>query len=125
MLDVASETIEGTMIDGDILPVEVMARREDWSDGVSIYLRQRTVGVGTAVARPVVFERLAFDVGIVEPMLRLGIQQAQQLMDELWQCGLRPSEGTGSAGSLAATERHLKDMQAVAMGLLRKDGVQV
>lgn len=113
------------MIDGDILPVEVMARREDWSDGVSIYLRQRTVGVGTAVARPVVFERLAFDGGIVEPMLRLGIQQAQQLMDELWQCGLRPSEGTGSAGSLAATERHLKDMQAVAMGLLRKDGVQV
>lgn len=113
------------MIDGDILPVEAMARREDWSDGVSIYLRQRTVGVGTAVARPVVFERLAFDFAIVEPMLRLGIQQAQQLMDELWQCGLRPSEGTGSAGSLAATERHLKDMQAVAMGLLRKDGVQV
>ena len=113
------------MIDGDILPVEVMARREDWSNGVSLYLRQRTVGVGTAVARPVVFERLAFDAGIVEPMLRLGIQQAQQLMDELWQCGLRPSEGTGSAGSLAATERHLKDMQAVAMGLLRKDGVQV
>jgi len=29
------------MIDGDILPVEVMARREDWSNGVSIYLRQR------------------------------------------------------------------------------------
>lgn len=113
------------MIDGDILPVEVMARREDWSNGVSIYLRQRTVGVGIVVARPVVFERLAFDAGIVEPMLRLGIQQAQQLMDELWQCGLRPSEGTGSAGSLAATERHLKDMQAVAMGLLRKDGVQV
>jgi hypothetical protein len=26
-------------------------------------------------------------------------------------CGLRPSEGTGSAGALAATERHLKDMQ--------------
>lgn len=41
MLDVAPETREGTMIDGDILPVEVMARREDWSNGVSIYLRQR------------------------------------------------------------------------------------
>ena len=41
VLDVASETREGTMIDGDILPVEVMARREDWSNGVSIYLRQR------------------------------------------------------------------------------------
>lgn len=50
-------------------------------------------------------------------------QEAQRLMDELWDCGLRPSEGTGSAGSLAATERHLKDMQTIAMGLLRKEGV--
>ena len=47
------------------------------------------------------------------------------LMDELWQCGFRPSEGSGSAGSLAATERHLRDMQAIAMGLLRKESVQV
>jgi hypothetical protein len=34
-------------------------------------------------------------------------------MDQLWQCGLRPSEGTGSAGSLAATQRHLEDMRAL------------
>ncbi|EKD22450.1 MAG: hypothetical protein ACD_86C00003G0013 [uncultured bacterium] len=51
-------------------------------------------------------------------MMRLGIQQAQQLMDELWQCGLRPTEGTGSAGSLAATEKHLKDMQEISKSLL-------
>jgi hypothetical protein len=50
---------------------------------------------------------------------------AQELMDELWQCGFRPSEGTGSAGSLAATERHLKDLQRVAFGLLEKEGVKV
>ena len=29
------------------------------------------------------------------------------------QCGIRPSEGSGSAGSLAATERHLHDMRAL------------
>ena len=33
------------------------------------------------------------------------------LMDDLWQCGLRPSEGTGSAGALAATQKHLDDMR--------------
>lgn len=38
-------------------------------------------------------------------------QDAQQLMDELWHVGLRPSEGTGSAGAMAATQAHLKDMQ--------------
>ena len=35
----------------------------------------------------------------------------QELMDSLWECGVRPTEGTGSAGSLKATERHLADMQ--------------
>lgn len=38
-------------------------------------------------------------------------EAAQQLIDDLWQCGLRPSEGAGSAGSLAATQRHLSDMR--------------
>ncbi len=52
-----------------------------------------------------------------EPMLFFQHDDAQRLMDELWGCGLRPSEGTGSAGSLAATERHLADMQKIVFGL--------
>jgi hypothetical protein len=36
---------------------------------------------------------------------------AQDLIDRLWSAGLRPTEGSGSAGALAATERHLKDLQ--------------
>lgn len=39
---------------------------------------------------------------------------AQVLMDELWNCGVRPTEGTGSAGSLKATENHLEDMRDIA-----------
>lgn len=46
-----------------------------------------------------------------QPSVTLEIKAAQQLMDELWQCGLRPSEGSGSAGQLAAVQSHLKDMQ--------------
>jgi hypothetical protein len=38
----------------------------------------------------------------------------QKLMDDLWDCGLRPSEGTGSAGALAAVEKHLGDMRKIA-----------
>lgn len=34
---------------------------------------------------------------------------AQVLMDDLWACGIRPTEGAGSAGALAATQRHLED----------------
>lgn len=112
------------MRDGDILPVELMARREDWSEGISIYLRQRTVGHGDSVAAPVTMMRRE-PGAIVEPMLRLEIQAAQQLMDELWQCGLRPTEGTGSAGSLKATENHLADMKRIAFTLLERPNEKV
>lgn len=47
------------------------------------------------------------------PSFELTREMAQQLMDDLWVAGLRPTEGTGSAGSLAATERHLEDMRAI------------
>jgi hypothetical protein len=54
-----------------------------------------------------------------EPALVLDKTKAQGLMDDLWECGLRPSEGTGSAGSLAATQRHLADMKTVAWHALK------
>ena len=97
---------------GDIKPLEFMARREDWDYGISLYAKQVTEGMGTVVARPLELHQHDKDL-ICEPFARLDIQAAQQLMDELWQCGLRPSEGTGSAGSLKATQEHLKDMQKI------------
>lgn len=51
--------------------------------------------------------------------IRLLPAEAQQLMDELWTAGLRPSEGTGSAGALAAAERHLNDMRKLAFHALK------
>lgn len=46
-----------------------------------------------------------------QPSLKIGYDEAQVLMDDLWNAGIRPTEGTGSAGSLKATENHLKDMR--------------
>ena len=45
--------------------------------------------------------------------MRLTRNEAQELMDALWDAGLRPTEGSGSAGALAATQAHLKDMQRI------------
>jgi hypothetical protein len=45
--------------------------------------------------------------------LNLGPSEAQGLMDALWDAGLRPTEGSGSAGALAATQRHLEDMRVL------------
>ena len=49
----------------------------------------------------------------VEPITRIDDMQAQVLMDELWACGIRPTEGSGSAGSMAATTKHLEDMRTL------------
>jgi hypothetical protein len=45
------------------------------------------------------------------PTVQLDKHAAQKLMDDLWDCGLRPSEGSGSAGQLAAVQNHLEDMR--------------
>lgn len=41
------------------------------------------------------------------PLLNFNTDTAQRLMDELWNLGIRPTEGHGSTGQLAATEKHL------------------
>lgn len=56
----------------------------------------------------------------VMPLMRIDRTQAQQLMDDLWACGVRPVEGKGSAGQLAATERHLADMQKLTFTMLEE-----
>lgn len=100
----------------------IRVEREIWDDCVKLNIGQRNASGTLSVAQPLLFVEQSPGL-IIAPCLRLETQEAQRLMDELWDCGLRPSEGTGSAGSLASTERHLKDMQTIAMGLLRKDGV--
>ena len=42
-----------------------------------------------------------------EPVVTVGQESLQSLIDELWHLGIRPTEGHGSTGQLAATEKHL------------------
>lgn len=85
------------------------ADRERFGAGIALHLVLEK-GERLDVAQPVVMKEHEPEAR-TEPFLTIDMRAAQQLMDELWHCGLRPTEGTGSAGSLAATERHLKDMQ--------------
>ena len=64
-------------------------------------------------AKPIGFENIdPLDIGKeIAPALRIRREEAQSLMDELWNCGLRPTSGAGSAGQLEAIQNHLKDLQ--------------
>lgn len=72
------------------------------------------------IAQPLVFVDYDPDLSDAAPAMRLRTDDAQTLMDELWNCGLRPTEGSGSAGALAATERHLKDLQRLVFEMPRR-----
>ena len=85
------------------------AQRAHFNRGIELHMAERA-GKKLSVAINVEMRELP-DGEMSEPFLRMSLTDAQSLMDELWHCGLRPTEGTGSAGSLAATERHLEDMR--------------
>jgi hypothetical protein len=81
-------------------------------------------GKSTAVAKPLAWEFIPDEMLVPGPTLELLPAQAQALMDDLWACGLRPTEGVGSAGSAAAMQEHLKDMRAVGFAALKKLGIE-
>jgi hypothetical protein len=87
----------------------MQAERVPWEDSVAL----RFVEVDRAAGRA-----WNAEITMVEQpdgLITLLASQAQELMDDLWRCGLRPTEGRGSAGALAATQNHLADMRAIAM----------
>ncbi len=78
------------------------------------------VGVETGDGKWALMQPVEFKVQSEEDMametraaMAMSKEDLQNLMDEIWAAGIRPSEGSGSAGSLAATERHLADMRAL------------
>lgn len=101
----------------------IYADRQPWRGrSIAVAMCLEAADGATWAARPIEWERIE-EGEERPPVLELQPEVAQMLMDELWRAGLRPTEGSGSAGSLAATERHLKDMQTIAFGALRKAGV--
>ena len=106
----------------------VRARRGDFhinGDFIEIHLYQRRNTAkekATYVPKPIEMEKHeAYE--LILPFFKMEPHEAQKLMDDLWDCGLRPSEGTGSAGALKAVQTHLADMKTVAFHALKiQDG---
>lgn len=96
--------------------------RRDWpfGDGVQIFAHGAHENERRAVFLPTQVEFKSLnDIGTEPPpWVTLDRESAQRLMDELWNVGLRPSEGTGSAGQLASTQKHLADFRAIVQKTL-------
>lgn len=93
--------------------LRMIAHRDPWNEVVECLLIHQVSGKPRTVAKPLEFVELP-DHRTVEPTFRLQGSEAQELMDMLWNCGLRPTQAKSSAGQLEAVERHLADLRAIA-----------
>ncbi len=96
--------------------IKIRAQKAPWYDGVEILVIHKDTSDSQgrlSVVIDVTFGEVE-DPGMeIEPTFHLDYTNAQLLIDDLWYCGFRPSEGTGSAGALKATEKHLDDMRKI------------
>lgn len=88
---------------------EILARRAVRANAIELVLFHHNGKGETSVGS--VHLRTVQEGECVDPTAVISIQEAQALLDELWNCGIRPSDGNGNVGQLGATERHLSDMR--------------
>lgn len=90
---------------------QIRAQSAPWRRGVELYI---TSDDGRTRVQQVILERVEeMSAFRAQPSFSISTDAAQTLMDDLWHAGLRPTEGTGSAGALRAVERHLEDMRTL------------
>jgi len=88
--------------------IKARAQKLSWGDNIQFLLMDLGDKVGYVTDLIISTKK---DGEFIEPSFQLSYEYAQQLMDDLWTCGLRPTEGSGSAGAMAATQKHLEDMR--------------
>jgi hypothetical protein len=69
----------------------------------------------------IIMRRYEKGVMLGAPAMHLHTRQSQQLMDELWSAGVRPTEGHGSTGQIGATVKHLDDMRTIVNKIMEVD----
>ena len=85
--------------------------RRDVEDGTKTIVEAIAVRTVSPDAEPTIYR---------EPLMRITPENAQRLMDDLWQAGLRPF-GEGNAGQVTAMKTHLNDMRAIVFDRLKMD----
>lgn len=98
--------------------MRITADRHPWSMFIELRAGVQNELGAFSVAQPVVMEPIG-DGRMADPFMRLTPADAQQLLDELWRCGVRPSQEQGSTGQSAAMQKHLDDMRTIAFHALK------
>lgn len=114
----ASDGSRGPSLTPPAKAVKLLCKPTPFLDGVELVGFAKDSDRRRYVASIAWKEQAERDVYFVDPTVRLSMENAQELMDGLWACGVRPTEGNGSAGAMRAAERHIEDLRKIAFKTL-------
>lgn len=95
--------------------VEIYVQDQPWALNLGVWLVNRCEDGTKGVAAPVVFAPLP-DGTSAPPSLSLSREAAQDLMNRMWQLGIRPRDGEGTLAHVGAMKDHIEDLRKVAFG---------
>lgn len=113
-----------------MIEIEIAAERNIMERAISLYVmgRQRFGKQRLSVMSIPTFTMYEDESqalgSLREPTLKVSYEAAQRLMDELWRCGIRPTE-EGTAGQVAAMQAHLQDMRRIVSDFIGKPPVEI
>lgn len=80
--------------------------------GYSVYIFEQTNG-RISICEDIIMRTLE-EGQLANPKITLRESQAQQLMDDLWNAGIRPTSAKIHEGTVEAINRHLEDMRKIS-----------
>lgn len=90
--------------------------------GVRLFVsRQQGSNLYIATPPPMHFEKVESCQTPKDPTFRLARSEAQTLLQTLWDCGYRPSDGEGTGGHVNALKYHLEDMRRLVFNREEKE----
>lgn len=107
-----------TIHDDRIHTLKVVAfSRHPFMRNVELYIRGYGFKEGVYDLKSVEWQEVSYSESPTESFI-LSYETAQELMNSLWECGLRPAQGMGSVGQLETMKDHLEDMRKIAFKFL-------
>jgi hypothetical protein len=96
---------------------------DDWlqRDGLTLLGRQRDYDGPKVIRFQLALEKVeegtyisGYDTG-----LYLTRDDAQQIINELWRCGMRPRDGSGALAHVEAQQAHMDDLRTILFNALK------
>jgi hypothetical protein len=100
--------------------MRIAAERAFAADGVAFYMIDKPPGEPKRRVHNLMLELMdeSTEPLWMPPSFILSMESAQRLMDDLYNCGIRPSDAGESVGALSATKFHLEDVRKLLERIL-------